>query len=249
MDLYPTISERSNIRSGLTFGIGNVVGPLIGGAFADSTATWRWGFYINLCLIGLLSPVYLFLVPSQEPQVPRTIVAAFAQMDVAGVVLSISCLVCLVMGINFGGTLYAWDSASIIVSMVLAGILLAASILQQRFALFTTNSSRLFPVALLRNQEAILLFVLTATFNSAGFIPIYYIPTYFQFTQGDSPFESGVRLLPLIITITFMIIVNGAYLSKGGYYMPWFLTGSLLMLVAGVLFCEYTCHYRSNTQN
>jgi hypothetical protein len=149
------------------------------------------------------------------------------------------------MGINFGGTLYAWKSASIIVPFVLAGVLLAAFVFQQRAVLLTTKASRLFPATLLRDQETILLFVLTATFNSAGFIPIYYIPTYFQFTRGDSPLESGVRLLPLIITITFMIMVNGSYLSKGGYYMPWFLVGSLLVLVAGVLFCKCDTYSRS----
>lgn len=32
--------------SGLLFGIGTVAGPVIGGAFAQSDATWRWGFYL-----------------------------------------------------------------------------------------------------------------------------------------------------------------------------------------------------------
>lgn len=29
------------------WGFGNVLGPIVGGSFATSPATWRWGFYIN----------------------------------------------------------------------------------------------------------------------------------------------------------------------------------------------------------
>ena len=31
---------------GITFGTGTVLGPIIGGAFTDSGATWRWAFYL-----------------------------------------------------------------------------------------------------------------------------------------------------------------------------------------------------------
>lgn len=227
---------------GLIFGIGNVVGPVVGGAFADSKATWRWGFYMNLCIIGLLSPVYLFLIPIFRPQQPRSIPSRLRDLDSAGTVLSIGSVVCLVMGINFGGTLYSWNSAQIITLFTLSGVVFMVFAVQQYFAFLTKKTSQLFPVAFLRDKEALLLFILTATFNSAGFIPIYYIPTYFQFTRGDAPLESAVRLLPLIAFISFVILVNGGTLSKGGYYMPWFLVGSILNLIAGVLFCESQSH-------
>lgn len=223
---------------GLIFGIGNVVGPLIGGAFANSKATWRWGFYMNLCIIGLLSPVYLFLIPGVKPRRSQSIISRLGELDSAGTVLSIGSLVCLVMAINFGGTLYSWDSAQIIIFFVLSGVVFMLFVIQQYLAFLTSRASRLFPVVFLQSKEPIVLFVLTATFNTAGFIPIYYIPTYFQFTRGDGPLESAIRLLPLIVFITFLILVNGGALSKGGYYMPWFLVGSILSLIAGVLFCE-----------
>jgi MFS family permease len=34
--------------TGLTWGLGTVLGPIIGGAFTDGSAGWRWAFYINL---------------------------------------------------------------------------------------------------------------------------------------------------------------------------------------------------------
>jgi MFS family permease len=57
MGMLTTIHERPVYVGWVSFtwGIGTVLGPIIGGAFADSSATWRWGFYINLvsCIIGL----------------------------------------------------------------------------------------------------------------------------------------------------------------------------------------------------
>jgi MFS family permease len=48
--------------TGLTWGLGTVLGPIIGGAFTDSAATWRWSFYINLCVAAVCAPVYVRLL-------------------------------------------------------------------------------------------------------------------------------------------------------------------------------------------
>lgn len=34
--------------TGVVWGTGAVLGPVVGGAFSTSSATWRWAFYINL---------------------------------------------------------------------------------------------------------------------------------------------------------------------------------------------------------
>lgn len=38
----PAEANVYNALTGLTWGIGTIVGPIIGGAFSDSDATWRW---------------------------------------------------------------------------------------------------------------------------------------------------------------------------------------------------------------
>lgn len=53
--------------TGLTWGAGTVLGVIVGGAFADSHATWRWAFYTNRCVGGLSAPIYGFLLPKTDP--------------------------------------------------------------------------------------------------------------------------------------------------------------------------------------
>ena len=215
-----------------------VVGPVVGGGFAQSTATWRWAFYLNLCIGALFAPIYIFILPGYDPRRQQKIVSRFREFDYPGSVLSIAALVCIIMAINFGGTLYAWNSGQIIALFVLAGVLSLVFAFQQSRPYLTKAALCVFPVPFLKNKEAVLLFILMSVCNAGGFIPVYYIPTYFQFTRGDSPLSSAVRLLPLIALVSFTILVNGGVLSKGGYYQPWYIGGSCLALVGSVLLCK-----------
>lgn len=223
------------------FGTGTVVGPLIGGGFAESSATWRWGFYINLCFGALFAPVYLFLIPGFDPRGSQKIRSRFRDFDYLGGVLSIAILACIIMAINFGGPMYDWNSPQIIVLFVLSGVLTLVFGFQQILCFMTKEEHRMFPVSFLKMKEAVLLFICMAASNAGGFIPIYYIPTYFAFVRGDEPMHSAVRLLPLIIFISVVILVNGALMSKFGHYQPWYVAGSALVIVGSVLFCKYCC--------
>lgn len=144
------------------------------------------------------------------------------------------------MAINFGGTLFAWNSAATITIFVIGILMVIAFGLQQSFNLLTSPSNRMFPVHFIRNKEAVLLFICTAACNSMVFIPIYYIPILFQFTRADSALESAVRLLPLIFLLSTAIIANGFFMAKFGYYMPWYAGGAALGLIANVLLCSFS---------
>ncbi len=84
------------------------------------------------------------------------------------------------------------------------------------------------------------MFTLMACSGGAGFILIYYIPIYRQFTRGFGALQSGVRSLPLILTFIAAILVNGAAMSKSSHYKPWYIFGGCGTLVGGVLICEFT---------
>jgi len=139
------------------------------------------------------------------------------------------------MAINFGGTLYAWNSGKTIALFVVSGLLLLAFAIQQSFCLFTNPQGRIFPIHFLKMKEPVLLFILMAANNAAQVIMLYYLPLYFQFTKGVGSLNSAVKLLPLIFAVTVAIMANGAIMSKFGYYFPWYLGGSILILIGGAL--------------
>ncbi|KAI1078228.1 major facilitator superfamily-domain-containing protein [Whalleya microplaca] len=237
LSVTTTSQERPLYLSyiGLTWGTGTVLGPIIGGAFAISTATWRWAFYINLCIGALAAPALIFLLPSHNPRPGVSVGQRTRELDLIGTVLVIGGLVSGIIAIGFGGALYPWNSGQIIGSFVCSGVLWILFIVQQSFSIFTTPQRRLFPCDLVKNWELDILFAQVAAAISCAFIPIYFIPLYFQFVKNDAALQAGVRLLPYIILMVFSTVLSGAIVSKTGVYMPWFLGGSILAVIGSAL--------------
>ncbi|CAG8976838.1 hypothetical protein HYALB_00009103 [Hymenoscyphus albidus] len=61
-----TPAERNQYLNfvGIAWSLGTILGPVVGGAFADSSATWRWAFYLNICIAGLTTPACIWTCPS-----------------------------------------------------------------------------------------------------------------------------------------------------------------------------------------
>ncbi|KAG8168203.1 hypothetical protein KVR01_003892 [Diaporthe batatas] len=237
LSVNTTVSERP-FYIGLTavsWGIGTVTGPAIGGAFAESNATWRWAFYINLVIGAVFSPVYVWLLPPFDPLPGKTQKEKLQTIDWIGAVLFIAALACLIMGINFGGVKWAWGDGRSITLFVVSGVCFIAFGLQQSMYWFCNEQTRLFPIHFLKRRSLLLLFVLNTLASSGLFISVYYIPLFFQFTHGDSAIYSSLRILPFVMVLIFAIIFNGHMMQRFGYYMPWYFFGSAFELVAAIL--------------
>jgi MFS family permease len=237
LSLNTTIQERPIYMSlcGFVWGIGCILGPVIGGSFADSGATWRWAFYINLVIFAICSPVYFFVMDSYEPQPETSFGQKMKHIDWAGVVLNAALYTSFVLVFTFGGATWAWDDGRIISLFVVFGVVLIAFAVQQTFCIFTTPERRLFPVDFLRHKSLVLLYVATSAGCTALFVSIYYIPLYFSFVHNDTNVEAAVRLLPFICVTIFFIMLNGGLMPKFGYYMPWYFLSGVFLLIGGSL--------------
>lgn len=221
--------------TGIVWGLGTALGPIIGGAFADSSAGWRWAFYINLVIGGLGAPVYVFLLPSSKPRPNDSNTALWKTVDWVGVMLSIGAFLTGTMAIAFGGIIYPWNSGSVIALFVVSGLLFIAFGFQQTFTLFTTEELRLFPVQFVKNKDLCILFASIGAGTALIFLPIYFLPLYFQYVHGLSALASGVKLVPFIVFMIFFVFVNGGLMSKTGIVWPWYTGGSALALIGSAL--------------
>ncbi|OJJ34594.1 hypothetical protein ASPWEDRAFT_113823 [Aspergillus wentii DTO 134E9] len=238
-----TLEERPRYIGllGITYGGGTVLGPVLGGAFTDSGAGWRWSFYINLCIGGLFSPVYAWLIPSVQPQRVEgtSVLKRLRRLDYLGSALLIIAFVAGVIGLNFGGVQYPWHSGGIIAALVVSGVAFVAFALQQVFCLATTAQTRLFPVEMVSRQHPLLLmlFVCSCSVATCITVPTYMIPLYFQFISSDGALQSAVRLLPFILPLVCSGVGGGFLVSQFPVYKPWYLVGGILSLVGASLLC------------
>ncbi|OJD15549.1 hypothetical protein AJ78_04206 [Emergomyces pasteurianus Ep9510] len=224
---------------GLVWGTGAILGPLVGGAFSDSSATWRWGFYINLIIGAVTSPVYLFYLPPVHPAPGKSFRHRLISLDCVGFVLNAGMWSTFAIGFISAGGLWRWNDGRTITMVVLWGVLLAFYGLQQAFCIFTTPESRSFPVHLLSSRTQVLFYIATACANTCLFFTMFYIPIYFQFTRNDTSLMAAVRLLPYLVFTITVNMATGWALPKINYYMPMCLLSGILMTLAGSLLVAF----------
>jgi hypothetical protein len=74
-------------------------------------------------------------------------------------------------------------------------------------------------------------------FSGSYFVVLYYLPLYFQAVHNANPIGSGVRMLALIIPLTFAAIAQGFAFTKIGIVpLFWLIGGSLGAIGSGLFY-------------
>jgi hypothetical protein len=136
----------------------------------------------------------------------------------------------ILLGLNFGGTLFPWDSTKVIVLLVVGALMVVAFVYSEaRVAKYP-----LIPMALFKLKTNVAAFALvffhgfvsrfSPSFQFRKLIKQvfiaaeYYMPLYFQSVLGASPLRSGLLLLPFIVTGAIFGVASGVWIHRTGRF-------------------------------
>jgi len=222
-DLFPA-EKRGKMMGlfGAVFGVSSVFGPIMGGAITDYLS-WRWIFYINVP-IGLLS-VYFIATAYHETKSTRK-----QSIDWAGAVLLTGAILCLMFGLELGGTEgWAWDSAQTISLFVGSAAMLALFLWAESVAKDPIIQLSLFRTRLFTSSMAVCLLYGGIMIASATYIPIY-IQGVFHKTAT----ETSSVLTPMMLGVVLSSQIGGRIASRFRY-RDVMLVSALTLLVGSYL--------------
>ena len=228
-DLFPP-RERGKWQgvTGSVYALSAIIGPLAGGWIADHTS-WRWVFYINLPVGILAMLVLIFLMPALRSATRRV------SIDYAGAALLILGTVPLLLGFSLAGTQYSWLSPQIIGLFGTALIMLIVLVMYAA-RLERIGKEPIFEPGLFKNSARIfgISVLVTMIFSISLYGSVLGIPLFAQGVLGTSATNSGLILVPFMLTSIGGSVIAGLLLSLTGKY-KWIAILGLGIAIAGTV--------------
>ena len=199
---FPAGRERGTAMGayGATIGVAVAIGPLVGGVLTDALG-WESVFYLNVPIgIAAIAVTYAKLRETRDPNATR--------IDWAGVATFSAALFSLVLALLRGND-EGWGSTLIVALFAAAAALLAAFVVIERRV-----KEPMLPLGLFKRPAFTGVQVAAFAVSGSMFALFLYLTLYLQNYLGLTPFEAGVRYLPITLASFFVAPVAGALLSR-----------------------------------
>jgi EmrB/QacA subfamily drug resistance transporter len=199
---FPAGRERGTAMGiyGATIGVAVAVGPLIGGALTDGLG-WESIFYLNVPIgIAAIAITQTKLRESRDPNATR--------IDWPGVASFSGALFLLVLALVRGND-EGWGSTLIVA--LLAG---SAALITGFVAIERRVAEPMLPLGLFRRSAFTGVQLAAFAVSGSMFALFLYLTLYLQNYLGYSPFDAGLRYLPITIASFIAAPIAGALLSR-----------------------------------
>jgi len=220
--------EKAGLAGGIIIGaagLGNAIGPLIGGVLTQELS-WRWIFFLNVPIAIFAVGVTWFLVHVKEPEPGER------RIDYPGIAAVSVGLVSLLIALDQVAD-WGWSDPRVIGLLVLAAATLVAFLPLERRA----GTHALVPREVMRNESftasCIAILFMSATFFAA----LLYLPQFMEKQLGYSPLEAGVGMLPFLATFALVSFVAGPLYNRLGA-KPLVVFGAACITLAPFLFSQ-----------
>ncbi|MFI9383030.1 MFS transporter [Kutzneria sp. NPDC052558] len=213
------------------FGTSSVLGPVIGGALAGQSSIlgidgWRWVFLVNVP-IGIAA----FAVVAIVLNLPRKASKVKQRIDWLGsAFISIGLVPLLIVAEQ--GRDWGWTSQNAWICYIVGALGLIAFVVAEHYA----KDDALIPLRLFRSSVFSLTSVTGVLVGVAMFGGIAMIPQYLQIVKGNTPTQSGLLMLPFVLSMMIASLGSGIITSRTGRYKVFPIVGTVLLVAGAVLF-------------
>jgi EmrB/QacA subfamily drug resistance transporter len=199
--------DKAGLAGGIIIGaagLGNAMGPLIGGVLTEALS-WRWIFFLNVPVSIFAVLVTWFLVRLEEPK------AEDQRIDYGGIAALSVGLVSLLIALDQVDDWGRGDPRVV-------GLLVASALLLTLFVPIERRAGAhaLVPRSVMRNRSFTASCVAILFMSATFFASLLYLPQLMEQEFGYTPLESGLGMIPFLGVFALVSFIAGPLYDRLG---------------------------------